>query len=77
MRSRSTNADHEQTGPIGGSNHLMAIEYDGRVGLNCDTQQPGFRGQLDGAGPDRRLVGAAFLTRFLNLDEHPAETFTA
>src|SRR5438128_1935166 len=77
MRSRSTDADHEQTGSIGGSDDLMAIDYDGRVGLDCDAQQSGFCGQLDGAGPDRRLVGTAFLTRLLNLDEHPAETFTA
>src|SRR5882762_4174163 len=75
MRSRATNADHEQTGSIGGSDDLLAIEYDGRLSLDRDAQQPGLRGELDGAEPDRRLIGTAFLIRLLDLDEHPAKPF--
>src|SRR6266436_1469023 len=75
MRSRATNADHEQTGSIGGSDDLLAIEYDGHLSLDRDAQQPGLRGELDGAEPDRRLIGTAFLIRLLDLDEHPAKPF--
>jgi len=77
MRSRATNADHEQTGSIGGSDDLLAIEYDGRLSLDRDAQQPGLRGELDGAEPDRRLIGTAFLIRLLDLDEHPAKPLRA
>src|ERR1700738_4620974 len=76
MRSRSANADHEQTGSVGASDDFLAIQHDGRVGLDCDAHQPGFRRQLDGAESNRRLVDTAFLTGLLNLDQHPAGAFT-
>ena len=75
MQSRAAEADHEQPGSIGNSDNVLPIEHDGRVGLDCDALQPGFHCELDGAEPDRRLIGAAFLTGFLHLDEYTARAF--
>src|SRR6266851_2158435 len=75
MQSRAAEADHEQPGSIGNSDNVLPMEHDGRVGLDCDALHPGFHRELDGAEPDRRLIGAAFLTGFLDLDEYTARAF--
>ena len=76
MQSRSSEADHEQPGLIGSSNDVLPIKHDRRTGLDCDALQPGFHRELDGAEPDRRLIGAAFLTGLLDLYEHTTGPFT-
>jgi hypothetical protein len=56
---------------------LWAIEHDRNVSLDRDAAQPDFCRECDGTRPDCRPVGAAFLTRLFNLDQHPSRPFAA
>ena len=69
--------DHEQPSSVRCSDHLVPIEDNRSVSLNCDAQQAGFGRQDDGARPNRRPVGPTLLTGLLDLDQYPAWPFAA
>jgi hypothetical protein len=71
------NSDYEQPSPVRCVDHFVSIDHNRSICLDRDAQKPGLGRQNDGARPDRRPVGAAFLTRFLDFDQHTARPFAA
>ena len=63
--SRRPHADDKQPGPVGGADDLVALEQQGRAGLDRDALQPGLGGERHRLRADRRPVDAALLPRFL------------
>ena len=70
-------ANHEQPSPIRCADHFVPIEDNCSTRFDCDPRQAGFSCQSNGAGTDRRPVGATFLTGFRNFDQYAAQPFAA
>src|SRR6516225_456826 len=77
VRSRMADANHEQSGAIGAADDLFTIEHDRGIGFNRDAAQPGLGRHHYGSWPNRRPVGAAFLTGLFHLYQHAARPLTA
>ncbi len=75
--SRARHTDHEQAGAVGSGGNLVAVEDDCRPGLDGNPAQSGRGAERHGPRTDRRPIGAPFLTRLFDLDEHAARTFAA
>ena len=65
-------ADDEQAERVGVAQHRLMVEDQRAAGLDADAGQPGGMRGVDRQRPDRRHVGAQFLTRLGAFDQDAA-----
>src|SRR5579862_4480579 len=70
--SRYGYADHKQTGRVGGTDDLVAVNEQCRTSLDGDTGEPGLDREAHRLRPNGRPVDPLFLPRLLDFDQHTA-----